>query len=110
MADLSESYEEQLSRVRLMASGSETWDLSENDTTALRAVLDRLDSAEKLREERDEMLGCLRLVQYEVLSSHAEMHTRYCECGVIDARKAVNEILDRYPPAARAVLAETGGE
>ena len=42
-----ESYDEQLSRGRLMAKGDATWDLSDNDTTALSAVLARLDGLEK---------------------------------------------------------------
>lgn len=34
-----ESFEDQLSRVQQMASGSPTWDLSPNDIAALKAVL-----------------------------------------------------------------------
>lgn len=37
-----ESFAEQLSRIELMAEGDPTWDLSDNDTAALKAVLDRL--------------------------------------------------------------------
>lgn len=44
---MSETYKEQYERVRLMASGDETWDLSDSDTSALTAVLARLDSLEK---------------------------------------------------------------
>ena len=36
---MSESFKEQLSRVQMMADGSPTWDLSDNDTAALEAVL-----------------------------------------------------------------------
>jgi hypothetical protein len=36
---MTENYSEQLSRVHLMAEGDETWDLSDNDTAALRAVI-----------------------------------------------------------------------
>lgn len=39
---MSESFDEQVSRVRLMASGEPTWDLSDNDRAALQAVLDAL--------------------------------------------------------------------
>jgi hypothetical protein len=39
---MTETYVEQLERVRGMAAGEPTWDLSDNDTAALRAVLDRL--------------------------------------------------------------------
>lgn len=35
-----ESFAEQLSRLRQMAAGDDTWDLSDNDTAAIRAVLD----------------------------------------------------------------------
>jgi hypothetical protein len=38
-----EPFDEQLSRVRLMASGAPTWDLSENDLAALQAVLEDRD-------------------------------------------------------------------
>ncbi len=46
-----ETYEEQLSRVQLMASGDPTWDLSENDMAALNAVLDRLGAVESERDD-----------------------------------------------------------
>ena len=39
---MSESFEEQLSRVNLMAGGDPTWDLSPNDCLALGAVLDEI--------------------------------------------------------------------
>lgn len=38
-----ETYSEQLERVKLMASGDPTWDLSENDIAALKAVLARAE-------------------------------------------------------------------
>lgn len=41
-----ESWEDQLSRVRMMAGGGETWDLSDNDRAALQAVLQRVDGEE----------------------------------------------------------------
>ena len=37
---MTESFEDQLSRINMMASGNLTWDLSPNDQAALRAVLD----------------------------------------------------------------------
>ena len=37
---MSESFDDQLSRIELMASGDPTWDLSPNDCGALNAVLD----------------------------------------------------------------------
>lgn len=43
-------FPDQLSRVRLMASGDPTWDLSPNDLAALTAVLERLDAAPQWRE------------------------------------------------------------
>ena len=42
-----ESNEEKLSRVREMASGSETWDLSRNDLAALKYVLSLVDGASR---------------------------------------------------------------
>lgn len=42
---MAESFEDQLSRVRLMAEGDPTWDLSPNDQTALKTVLARADEA-----------------------------------------------------------------
>lgn len=44
---MSESMTEQIERVRGMASGDATWDLSENDIAALKTVLERHDAAEK---------------------------------------------------------------
>lgn len=41
---VSETYAEQVRRVQSMASGSETWDLSDNDIAALTAVLEQLDA------------------------------------------------------------------
>ena len=40
----SESHDEQLSRVRMMAEGNDTWDLSENDCAALKMVLRERDA------------------------------------------------------------------
>lgn len=34
-----ESHQEQVSRVEMMAEGHDTWDLSDNDTAALKTVL-----------------------------------------------------------------------
>lgn len=42
-----ESHAEQITRVEMMAEGQDTWDLSENDTSALSAVL--MDRAMLLR-------------------------------------------------------------
>lgn len=42
-----ESIKERVERVRGMASGDPTWDLSENDIAALKTVLERHDAAEK---------------------------------------------------------------
>jgi hypothetical protein len=44
---MSETAEEKLDRVRLMADEVDAWDLSDNDIAALRYVLDRLDKAER---------------------------------------------------------------
>lgn len=49
---MAETYIDQVSRVRLMARDeSGTWDLSDNDQAALRAVLARLDHLEKCAAE-----------------------------------------------------------
>ena len=45
-----EKYAEQVSRVRQMAAGSPTWDLSPSDVAALKAIMDRLDDLEKLAD------------------------------------------------------------
>lgn len=69
---MSESFEDQLSRVQQMADGSPTWDLSKNDTAALTAVLvnfnRRADRIQELAErvttlegERAEVLEKLKL-------------------------------------------------
>lgn len=41
---MSENYKEMMARVRAMASGDPTWDLSENDLAALRHVLHMHDA------------------------------------------------------------------
>lgn len=41
---MSETYREQVRRVQMMAKGSPTWDLSDNDMAALTAVLTELDA------------------------------------------------------------------
>ena len=47
-----ENYAEQLSRVKLMATGDNTWDLSPRDLLALNTVLNRLDTLELVLVER----------------------------------------------------------
>lgn len=44
---MSESMAEQIERVRGMAAGDETWDLSPNDISALKTVMESRDAAEK---------------------------------------------------------------
>lgn len=60
---MAESDADKLSRVRLMASGSDTWDLSSNDIAALKYVLVSLDAAESalsaVARARDEMATAL---------------------------------------------------
>lgn len=54
---MSESFEDQLSRVKLMASGEPTWDLSPNDCAALSAVLANFSlRAERIAELDAEIL------------------------------------------------------
>ena len=40
---MSESNSEKLSRLTIMSTGSETWDLSPNDQRAIRFALDEID-------------------------------------------------------------------
>jgi hypothetical protein len=44
---MSETYQEQLDRVKQMASGNPTWGLSDNDIAPLNLVIGRLESLEK---------------------------------------------------------------
>jgi hypothetical protein len=48
---MGESYDEQLERVRMMAEGDDTWDLSSNDLAALKAVLSALAAVAAERDE-----------------------------------------------------------
>lgn len=41
-----ESYQDQLERVTMMSEAGDTWDLSDNDRLALKAVLSRLEKLE----------------------------------------------------------------
>lgn len=66
---MSEPYSEQLARVRLMASGSPTWDLSPNDLAALNAVLQHLDM-------RDAMIKVMRQVAGDVPRESLELLVR----------------------------------
>jgi len=53
---VSEAFDDQLSRVRLMAKGDPTWDLSPNDCKALTAVLAKLAASEASRERLAEQV------------------------------------------------------
>jgi hypothetical protein len=48
---MSESFSEQVERVKSMARGDATWDLSDNDTAALKAILVKLE--EQGKQNRD---------------------------------------------------------
>ena len=48
---MDEKLQEHLSRVELMATGDETWDLSDNDLTALKAVLQYIKELEDALSE-----------------------------------------------------------
>lgn len=56
---MSEAYRDQVRRVQQMASGSPTWDLSDNDTAALTAVLEHLDAyameVAELRKDKERL-------------------------------------------------------
>ena len=73
---MSESDADKMSRVRLMASGSATWDLSRNDIAALKFVLVSLDAAESalaaVVRERDDL-------QRDVASQNAAFAAGYAD-------------------------------
>jgi len=51
--------------------------------------------AELTKEVRD-CHTLLRFIWKEVLSSHAEMHARFCEAGVSDARVRLAQFIDSH--------------
>ena len=72
---MAESDADKMSRVRMMASGSETWDLSRNDVAALKHVLVSLDAAESalsaVARERDEMATALAAANEDLTAARA---------------------------------------
>jgi hypothetical protein len=60
---MKESQAEMLDRVNQMASGSETWDLSDNDLEALRYVLSELRTVRGLSAQLD--AACARLTRLD---------------------------------------------
>lgn len=56
---MSESPKEMMGRVRAMAAGGETWDLSDNDLAALRHVLKMHDAHKAVAGDyRDDLIAC----------------------------------------------------
>jgi hypothetical protein len=55
---MSESFKDQLSRVQMMADGSPTWDLSDNDTAALTALLKSHEEILEALQNCVNGLGC----------------------------------------------------
>lgn len=78
-----ESFKEQLSRVQQMAEDDgETWDLSDNDKAALKAVLAALAAAPSLREQQLEA----------ALKALGRPHDgKLCFCGVSIGNPMVRE-------------------
>lgn len=67
---MSETNEEKLDRVRLMAGGDPTWDLSSNDLAALKHVMAELDRLQAI--EREYSLCRDRVA--EIASRESEQH------------------------------------
>ena len=44
---MSETFDDQIDRLRLMARGNPKWDLSDNDRAAIKAALDRIEELER---------------------------------------------------------------
>jgi hypothetical protein len=53
---MSESFDEQISRVRQMADGDPTWDLSQKDIAALKALLQDYDRQCRRIQELDDAM------------------------------------------------------
>ena len=79
---MSESFEDKLSRVEQMASGSETWDLSDNDIAALKAVLaDRRGLYNRVQEVADDLTADARRYSDDAESAE-KVGDRRGPCGV----------------------------
>lgn len=72
---MAESFEDQVSRVEQMASGSPTWDLSPNDIAALKAVLGEMT---RLRELVSRAVGGLRILGEFESRAFKEPHSLDC--------------------------------
>ena len=60
---MSESNSDKLSRLTIMSTGSETWDLSPNDQRAIRFALDEIDRLTRERDsERDLVTGLVNRI------------------------------------------------
>ena len=83
---MSESFEDQLSRVGMMASGSPTWDLSPNDIAALKAVLAN-------RNRQADMIAELRGLLDEMTDSQSCNfdHHGYCQTHNLHERPCPHE-------------------
>lgn len=66
-----ESENEMLSRVRLMAAGDHTWDLSDNDCTALKYVLGQAACYRECSAERDRLRAEVSAAQNRALIAEA---------------------------------------
>lgn len=86
----------ELERVELMASGSPTWDLSEKDIAALRALLARLRAAEA---ERDEARAALVKMEEEYRAAVEALETYESRIGDI-----ADHVLGLVPPNVPSVV------
>lgn len=77
-----ESFEDQLSRVRLMSEGDPTWDLSPNDQAALKAVLAQLETLQRTKE------ACFRYFDHRERVSLSARHAG-CDSAEMGVRMAL---------------------
>lgn len=104
-----ENFDDQVSRVDLMAAGNGDWDLSDNDTTALRAVLDALATTRSERDDaeaaRQDWMGAARKMteravgaeaERDAARSEVEARENACAFHRYDALAAVKALLDAF--------------
>lgn len=77
-----ESLSDQLSRVRLMTTGDETWDLSDNDLAALGAVL----------ATRQALIAFVRRVAFDVIGESDASHAEVFDAITFEARELLSAV------------------
>jgi cell division septum initiation protein DivIVA len=90
---MAESYEDQLARVRAMATGAGTWDLSDNDLAALRAVLSGLAATERERDSHRQRVHELKEQLDAALAATAEWERAY-QGALADEKRARRAALE----------------